>query len=54
LIPHATALRRAAAGIPESVFNDIFDAFQNLVTETGAQTAGNAGTSLGDIFASLF
>jgi len=44
----------AIVQFPESVVNDIVDAFQNLATETGAQTAGNAGMSLGDIFASLF
>jgi len=44
----------AIVQFPESVFNDIVDAFQNLATETGAQTAGTAGMSLSDIFASLF
>jgi len=44
----------AIVQFPESVFNDIVDAFQNLAAETGAQTAGNAATSLSDIFASLF
>jgi Histidine phosphatase superfamily (branch 1) len=44
----------AIVQFPESVFNDIVDAFQNLAAETGAQTAGNAAMSLGDIFASLF
>ena len=44
----------AIVQFPESVFNDIVDAFQNLATETGAQTAGTTATSLSDIFASLF
>jgi hypothetical protein len=44
----------AIVQFPESVFNDIFDAFQNVAAEAGAQTAGNAGMSLSDIFASLF
>jgi hypothetical protein len=44
----------AIVQFPDSVFNDILDAFQNLATETGTQTAGNAAMSLGDIFASLF
>jgi Histidine phosphatase superfamily (branch 1) len=44
----------AIVQFPESVVNDIVDAFQNLAAESGAQTAGNAGMSLSDIFASLF
>ena len=44
----------AIVQFPESVFNDIVDAFQNLAAETGAQTAGTAGMSLSDFFASLF
>jgi hypothetical protein len=44
----------AIVQFPESVFNDVVDAFQNLATESGAQTAGNAGMSLSDIFASSF
>jgi hypothetical protein len=44
----------AIVQFPESVFNDIFDAFQNVAAEAGAQTAGTAGMSLSDIFASLF
>jgi hypothetical protein len=43
----------AIVQFPESVVNDIVDAFQNLATETGTQTAGTAGITLGDIFASL-
>jgi hypothetical protein len=44
----------AIVQFPESVVNDIVDAFQNLATETGTQTAGTAGMTLSDIFASLF
>jgi Histidine phosphatase superfamily (branch 1) len=44
----------AIVQFPESVFNDIVDAFQNLAAETGTQAAGTAGMSLSDFFASLF
>ncbi|MGA8546294.1 MAG: histidine phosphatase family protein [Mycobacterium sp.] len=44
----------ALVQFPESVFNDIFDALQNLGTEAGGQAAGGTATALSDIVASLF
>jgi hypothetical protein len=43
----------ALVQFPESVINDIIDASQNLVAESSAQAAGDAGMSLGNVFASL-
>ena len=43
----------ALVQFPESVINDIIDASQNLVAESSAQAAGDAGTSLGNAFASF-
>ncbi|HEY1842680.1 MAG TPA: phosphoglycerate mutase family protein [Mycobacterium sp.] len=39
---------------PEAVLNDIVDALQNLGTGIGAQAAGEAGMSFGDVVTSLF
>jgi hypothetical protein len=44
----------AARGRRTAPHGSIFDAFQNLAAQTGAQTAGNAGISLSEIFTSLF
>ena len=44
----------ALAQFPESVVNSIVDAVQNLGADAGAQAAGQVGTTLSDIVASLF
>ena len=52
----ATGVQDVGAAIvqfPESVVNDGVDAFQNLMTETGGQAAGDAATTLSSIVAAL-